>query len=122
MNMESKVLRKILRLPRGEYYKTHLQIVNALLPIKLTTKEIEVLAAFMSLDGDIAKDRFGTSARKIIKKDLKLSDGGLGNYLKAFKEKGFVITQDELGDIVNPILSVQQDEQNYMVKLVNLEV
>ena len=119
MNMESKVLRKILRLPRGEYYKTHLQIVNALLPIKLTTKEIEVLAAFMSLDGDIAKDRFGTSARKIIKKDLKLSDGGLGNYLKA---KGFVITQDELGDIVNPILSVQQGEQNYMVKLVNLEV
>ena len=121
MNMESKVLRKILRLPRGEYYKTHLQIVNALLPIKLTTKEIEVLAAFMSLDGDIAKDRFGTSARKIIKKDLKLSDGGLGNYLKAFKEKNFVITH-ELGDIVNPILSVQQEEQNYMVKLVNLEV
>ena len=76
----------------------------------------------MSLDGDIAKDRFGTSARKLIKKELNLSDGGLGNYLKAFKQKNFVITHDEFGDIVNPILSVQQEEQNYMVKLVNLEV
>jgi len=111
------ILRKQMRLDRNTYYKVHLQLINALLPVKLTTKEIEVLARFMSLDGDIAKDRFGTSARKFIKEQLKLSDGGLGNYLKSFKEKGFIIDND-----INPNLIANNEEQLYMFRLVNLEV
>lgn len=120
--MDNKVLRKVLRVSRHEFYRIHLQIVNALLPVKLTPKEVDVLAAFMSLDGDIATDRFGTSARKIIKKQLKLSDGGLGNYLKSFKDKKFVLYSDGGSDYVNPVLNVSEEEQNYMIKLINLDV
>ena len=58
-------LKKQLRLPKTQYYTKHLSIVNIFLPIQLTPKEIEVLAAFMSLEGDIADQRFGTSARKM---------------------------------------------------------
>lgn len=111
------ILRKQMKLGRNTYYEVHLQLINALFPVKLTPKEIEVLARFMALDGDIAKDRFGTSARKLIKEQLKLSDGGLGNYLKSFKEKGFVIDND-----INPNLIASPEEQVYMFKLTNLEV
>jgi DNA-binding MarR family transcriptional regulator len=110
------ILRKQLRLKRQGYYEVHLQLVNALLPVKLTPKEVEVLAAFMSLDGDIGRDRFGTTARKMIKEKLGLSDGGLGNYLKALKEKGFVKDGE-----VNKLLGADEKEQVYIFKLVNLE-
>lgn len=119
--MENKVLRKVQRVSRDEYFRTHLQIVNSLLPVKLTTKEVEVLAAFMSLEGDIANDRFGTSARKFIKKKLNLSDGGLGNYLKTYRDKGFIIPSTDGTEQINPILNCQQGQQVYLLKLVNLE-
>jgi len=117
----SKVLRKILRLNRNKYFEVHLQIVNALLPVKLTPKEVEVLAAFMSLDGDIAMDRFGTTARKMIKKLLHLSDGGLGNYMKSFKDKKFIVATEDGMEIINPILNASMEEQNYIIRLVNME-
>lgn len=83
----------------------------------MTPKEIEVLARFMSLEGDIALDRFGTSAKKLIKEQLILSDGGLGNYMKALKDKRFVIER-EGKLIVHPALQNNPDEQLYQFKLI----
>ena len=114
------VLRKVLRLNKRKYYETHLQIVSALLPVKPTPKEVEVLAAFLALGGDIAKDRFGTTARKMVKSELRLSDGGLGNYLKSLKDKMFIIHR-EGEDQINPLLECESQVQNYMVQLVNTE-
>lgn len=106
---------KVLKLNEIDYYSKHLEIVNPLLPVKLTPKEIEVLGNFMSLKGDIAEDRFGTSGRKIVKQRMGLQDGGLGNYIKSLKDKGFIVGEDKLE--ILPFLQVEEGGQLYMFKI-----
>ena len=88
-----KIIRKTLKLTREEYFKKHLFLINHILPIQMTLKEVEVLAAFMSLEGDIAKDPFGTSGRKIVRTRIGISAGGLGNYLDQLKKKSFILEE-----------------------------
>lgn len=107
---------KVLKLSEIDYFTKHLEIINSMLPVKLTPKEIEVLGNFMSLTGDIADDRFGTSGRKIIKTRMDLKDGGLGNYIKSLKDKGFIVTKDDTLDTL-PFLKIDGDTQIYMFKI-----
>lgn len=82
---------KIENLSPVEYFKKHLEIVTTIMPGKITEKEIEVLASFMALTGDvIEKDRFGTSARKIVMEQLNLKAGGLGNHLRSLRDNRYI--------------------------------
>ena len=110
------IVRKTLKLDTLEYYTTHLKLINPLLPIQLTPKEIEILANFMSFNGTIAQDRFGTTARKIVEGRMNLSTAGVSNYMKSLKDKGFVG-----GNVILPILFPDNGEQLYQFKLVNYE-
>ena len=100
---------------KDEYYHKHLMIINPFLPIHLTPKEIEVLALFMSMTGDISKDRFGTTARKIVMEKLELSRSGLSNHMKSLKNKGFIKK-----DKILPILFPEENEQMYQFKIENI--
>lgn len=100
------------------FIKKHLELVNPFLPITLTPKEIEVLAGFMSIDGEIGKiDRFGPSSRKIVRKRLALSHGGLGNYISALKAKGFIRIGQEEELYIPEILTPEKNEQEYSFRL-----
>lgn len=111
-----KVL-KVLKLDEVDYYVKHFEIVNAVLPVKMTQKEIEVLGNFLSLKGDLVDvDRFGTTARKIVKERMGLQDGGLGNYIKSLKDKGFIKEIEGKLDIL-PFLKVNDKSQIYMFKI-----
>ncbi len=110
------MIKKTMSLSRLEYFSTHLRIINPLLPVTLTPKEIELLANFMSLDGIIASDRFGTTAKKIIKERMKIKAAGISNYMKSLKNKGFIINNEIL-----PILFPNGHEQTYQFKLINNE-
>ncbi len=114
------LIRKTLSLGKNEYYETHLLIINGVLParLKLTPMEVKVLAAFMALEGDVINtDRFCTSARKIVKNKLDLSDGGLGNYIKSFREKRIIVKQGEI-EVIIPLLIPEADQQEYNFKLI----
>lgn len=114
-----KALKKHLKLNQQQYYETHLYIVSSVLPVKLTPKEVEVLACFMSLDESQIKDRFGVVGRSIVKEKLNISAAGLSNYLKALKDKMFIVTlSNNLMDI-NPILNINNTQQEYYFKLEN---
>ena len=115
-----EVIKKKLRVGNDDYYKTHLGIVNALLPVKMTTKEIEVVAAFMALDASVVEDdRFNTLARKKVKDKLKLSPGGLSNYLKALIEKGLLNKSSVTGKItIHEALIAEDEKQGYMLQLI----
>lgn len=114
-----KELRKKLELNKLDYYKTHLSLINPLLPVKMTPKEVEVLAGFMSLEGDIAKYRFSKTGRKIIMEQLELSPSGLSNYLGTLEEKEFIRKIDSNNYIIWPLLIPEKDEQLYIFKIVN---
>lgn len=113
-----KEIRKLLKLPKQVYYETHLNLLNCILPVKMTPREVEILAAFMSLEGNIAQYRFGPSAKKIIRQDLQLSPAGLSNFIGSLMKKGFLIQQ---GDMINilPLLVPEATEQTYIFKLIN---
>ena len=69
-----KVIQQVFNLNREKYFATHLSILNAILPAKLTDKELEVLSAFMSLDETITQENmFNSEARKRVMKKLNLS-------------------------------------------------
>lgn len=91
-----KPIQKLLVLDKVEYYEKHLSIVNSVLPITMTLKEIEVLSNFLALDRIIIEeDMFNTIARKKVMDKLGLKPGGLGNHLKSLIEKGF-LTKHEI--------------------------
>ena len=112
-------IRKLETLNKGDYYNRHLEVINPFLPIKLTPKEIEVLAAFMSLEGELGNDRFGTTARKVVMERIGISPGGLGNYLKSLKSKGFVY-KDYGALHVAKIVQPNPKEQTYQFKIVKI--
>lgn len=111
-----KEIKKLLKLDKLSYYKVHLNLINCLLPVKMTPREIEVLGSFMSLEGDIAQYRFGPSAKKIVMKNLELSPAGLSNFMGTLTKKGFLIEQGDLISIF-PLLIPQPTEQTYLFKL-----
>lgn len=114
------IIKKALVLSREDYYKKHLLIINYILPVHMTTKEAEVLAAFMSLRGDIQQDPFGTSGRKLVREKVNISAGGLGNYLDQLKNKGFIYEDNNKLHIA-PKLIPDDKEQGYQFKLISNE-
>lgn len=110
------IIKKQVKLHGHEYYSMHLHIINPMLPIKLTNNEIEVLAYFMSFTGTIARDRFGTTARNIIKNEMGISNGGISNYVTSLKKKGFINNNEIL-----PVLIPDESSQLYQFKLINDE-
>jgi DNA-binding MarR family transcriptional regulator len=110
-------IKKLIRLSRLEFFKVHLSLINCLLPRKMTPKEIEVMANFMSLEGDISLHRFGPSARKMIRERMEISMGGLSNYMTSLLEKGFLMRNGDL-IVILPILFPQDNEQEYRFKLI----
>ena len=115
-------IKKTLVLPRLKYYETHLSLLNCILPVKMTPMEVKVIASFMSLTGEIAKYRFGPTAKKMVMNsidtDKPLSPAGLSNYIVSLKKKRFL---REEGDIVTiyPLLIPEENEQAYKFMLVN---
>lgn len=110
------ILRKVIKLNKEEYYKRHLLVINYMLPIQMTNKEAEVLAAFMSLEGDLENDPFSTTGRKIVRSKLGISAGGLGNYLNQLKDKHFILEDEGVMKIL-PFLKPDKEEQEYHFKL-----
>lgn len=117
-------IKKILRLDKHRYYEMHLAVINPFIPNPLTEMEIKVLSRFMALEGDIANDRFGTSAKKIVKQSLNLSAAGLSNYIG--EGKGSLIEKEAIlkkanGDFeIWPLLYPEKEEQTYQFKLINI--
>jgi len=116
------IIRKTLLLDSKEYFTKHLLIINHILPKQMTPKEAEVIASFMSLEGDIAKYPFGTTGRKLVRSMLNISAGGLGNYLDQLKRKGFITDSKEKGLQILPILRPDAKIQGYQFKLKNKDV
>ena len=95
-----KVIQRKLKLKEIDYYLTHLRLINAVLEVKLTETQIEVLAAFMSLDHKITgTDMFNTYARKLVKTNLNMSAASLSNHLGALLVKQFLVKDEITGRI-----------------------
>lgn len=101
------------RIDRKNFYPKYLKLINVILPQPLTQREIDILSAFMELEGDVVdNDRFGTQARRLVRERFKFkSHSNLDNYIQYFKRKGVLYT-DDTGKlkVVNSI-NIPKDEK-----------
>ena len=112
-----KVIQRGFELSSIDYYKTHLRLVNAVFPVGITEREIDIIAHFLSLPKDITKDdMFSATARKRVIDILKLTPGGMSNHIKNMKKKGYLKRE---GDclVVVPALVPDGICQGYNFKL-----
>ena len=72
----------------------------------------------MSLENELAEDRFGTTARKVVRNKLTITPGGLGNYLKSLKQKGFIYKFRGAFQIASIVMHTEKS-QTYSFKLDN---
>lgn len=114
-----KVIQQVFSLEREKYFEMHLSILNAILPAKLTDKELEVLSAFMSLDESITQENmFNSEARKRVMKKLNLQPAGLSNHLGSMIAKGFLVKNEVTKLIsVKHFLLPEKDGQGYQLKI-----
>lgn len=115
-----QVVRKSIKCSsREEYYKLHLNIINPLLPNKLTEKEIMILTSFMSVDEKLVEDdRFNSLVRKKVMEKHKLSAGGLSNHLKSMINKGFLKRSNVTGRIkINSFVTPGENMQGYQFRI-----
>ena len=109
--MAKRVKKEVI--DRKDFYPKYLKLINVILPVPLTTREIEVLSAFMELKGDIATERFGTQARKIVRERFNFKKhSNIDNYIKYFKNKGVVIKDSKTNKLkINPRVSIGDQQK-----------
>lgn len=85
---------------RVDYIKLYIRIFQAISPDELmTSREIDVLATFLSYDGYVAETaRFSRSFRSETMKRLDMSPAQLSNIITSLKEKE-VILEDQAGEL-----------------------
>lgn len=120
-----QVITNVLKVSKYDYYVKHLEILNIILPEtvfpdKLSSKEIEVLAAFMSQEKNLIEDdMFNGVVRKKVMDKLSQKPGGLSNHLKKMIEKKFLEKNDLTKRIVmKTFLYPADNHQGYRIKLV----
>jgi len=113
-----KIIQKAIK-AGDQYYIKHLNIINNFIPQKMKDKEMEVLAAFMEIEGELVSDyRFNPVVRKKVMEKLNLSPSGLSGYLKSLVEKD-ILNKSTYGGIItiNEFLWPEPDVQGYQFKL-----
>lgn len=114
-----KIITKEIKEEGHMYYVKYLEILNVLLPAKLTHKEIEVLAAFMSQEKNLIEDdMFNGVVRKKVMEKLNLKPGGLGNHLKSMIKKKFLDKNEITKKItIKPFLMPEDNVQGFRLKI-----
>jgi len=122
-----KVVSKSISKKGVAYYTKYIEIINILLPEdkfeeKLSSKEIEVLAVFLSLPIELTEeDMFNGTARKKAMKLLgNMKPGGLGNHLRSLIDKKFLQKNSLTNRIkMSSFLIPDRKSQGFRLKLVN---
>lgn len=115
-----KIIQKVFETTNEGYYNTHLNIINCILPVKLTNKEIDVLSSFMEIENNIIQHGyFNPVSRKIVMTKLKLDAAGLSNHITSMIKKGFLVKNAINNAIsIKEFLLPEENKQGYQFKLI----
>lgn len=110
-----KKVSKTISLDSSNYYRVHLELINPILPVRLSDRELLVLSCMMGVG-----DCFSKEGRKKVREKMGLSFGSLTNYIRQLKDKGFILGED--GDYrINGLIVPNGDSQEYYFKIVRNE-
>jgi len=80
----------------------YLKFVNGIVDDKLTKQELWILSLFVDYQMESVKEGlkevpFGTLSRKRLKKELRIADNMISQYIKKYADKGFIKNTGERG-------------------------
>jgi len=115
-----RVVKKTLKLHRDSYFKTHLSIVSAVLPVSPTGRELDILAAFLSRGNII-----NSETRKEVMEYLGISDSNLSNFMGRLVNKGLIkVALEGTTKVysIHPVLIPDPNNQSYNFTIQHDEV
>lgn len=118
-----KVIQKQIKRNTFEYFLVHIKLTNVFMNSLMSEKEMEVLAATLSLDSKIiGVEPYNSFARKKIREKLKMSPAGLSNHLKSLTDKGVLIRDEITGRInIKEFIIPDLEWQGYQFKIIKIK-
>ncbi len=106
---------KELSLRGKDFYSVHLEIINPLLPVKLTVKEIDVLSVLLHFSNTQAlQEAFKNNFRKYLRDILFMSSASLYNYMQSLQKKGALL--DNKGTVNDLLIPSNTQEYRFRIK------
>ena len=109
-----QVLKKTVKVSGLEFYKKHLEILNCVLPIVMTSKEIMVLASIMYVQNTF--DSILVDWKKEVCKILSIEKNVLNYSIRNLVKKGFLIRVGDKIEIFSKLV-IGGGEQVYYFKI-----
>jgi DNA-binding MarR family transcriptional regulator len=96
------------------YYQRYLNILNILLPKKLTDKEIQILSMILQLSFE---NQIGKQQRKILYKELGITESNLINYLNGLIRKGFIKKEEDVYILKKFVIPQDRNSTTFVIKI-----
>jgi DNA-binding MarR family transcriptional regulator len=100
---------------KEKYCQLYIEVINLLVPVRATQREIEVLSCIASHGVKLNKD-----SRKLLMKDLNLSESNLSLIVKSLYEKGFISKKGKEYGLKNFVIPPSNNVQ-FIIKVQQCE-
>ncbi len=113
------MIKKVIYKAGIDYYKAHLEVINPLLPIGLTNKEIDVLSFLMKFNSELKGKLDGLEEdvyRLYLRKELGMTSAALYNHIDRLVAKGAIEDRDT--GAINSILLPNDNSEEYYIKII----
>jgi len=102
-----------------EMQRVRVAIINALFQKNLANREIDYLAYYLALSGDVVDlgGRFSTTATAIVRDQMGVSVQRLSNMKRKLKNKGLIIEKDGKEEIIPELHPKSQKAAGFIIAL-----
>jgi DNA-binding MarR family transcriptional regulator len=88
---KKEMRKKVFSLPKREYLLKHLEVLNSIIPVKLSPTERQMIAILLDREEDLVlNDLLSKEVRKKLREELNMSYQNLSARLKRLKNEGFI--------------------------------
>ena len=109
------MIRKEVILKGKDFFSTHLEIINPLLPVHLTKNEIKILSLLLEYNNDKALKENYSNYRNYIRKSINITSQSLYNYIAGLVNKGAILDKDT-GEV--NMLLIPNNREEYFFRLI----
>jgi len=111
--------KKLVFSDKFEMQRVRVALINAIFEKKLANREIDYLAYYLALSGDIVDlgGRFSATATEIVKKQMGVTSQRMTNIKKGLKKKNLIIEKDGKEEIIPELHPKSQEGAGFIIGL-----
>jgi len=111
--------KKLVFSDKFEMQRVRVALINAVFEKKLANREIDYLAYYLALSGDIVDlgGRFSATATEIVKKQMGVTSQRMTNIKKGLKKKNLIIEKDGKEEIIPELHPKSQEGAGFIIGL-----